>query len=208
MVGPDADTPRAPFWRAFPFDAAAEDGAPYSVRSVAPGSKQTGGRFDLGTASVLYLGETPAHAIAEVLRGFSGHVLSPAMLRSNRLPLALVRISVPRDLLAGLADLNDPAVLVEHGIRPDILMLPASHRAETQAISRRLHQAGFRGFRCWSAIHGGWHPLVLFTDRIPLTELDFHDPELLTVDHPAVVEAAKYVYLRRPGDQDPIGFAP
>ena len=64
-------------WRVFPFDPLAAEGEPYSVRSAAPAHRQTGGRFDLGPSPVLYLAETPAPAVGEVLRRFSGRVLSP-----------------------------------------------------------------------------------------------------------------------------------
>ncbi len=55
-------------WRAFPWDCTAPEGGPFSVRSVAPPHMQNYGRFDLhGRPSVLYLAQTPAHAVAEVL---------------------------------------------------------------------------------------------------------------------------------------------
>ena len=186
-------------WRVFPFDASARDGEPYSVRSVAPGHRQTGGRFDLGTASVLYLAETPAHGVAEVLRRFTGSVLSPALLRLGRHPLALVQVVVPPEIAAGIVDLGDPRVLVRFGIRPDTLALPESGRRQTQEISRRLHAAGVRGFRWWSAIHGGWHSTILFVDRTPVSALRFGEPEPLTIDHPAVLEAAAFLFLKQPG---------
>ncbi|HEX2205587.1 MAG TPA: RES family NAD+ phosphorylase, partial [Longimicrobium sp.] len=154
------------------------------MRSVAPGYRQTGGRFDLVTTSVLYLAETPAHGVAEVLRRFTGGVLSPALLRLSRHPLALVEVGVPLDLLPEIADLGDPRVLLQHGVRPDTLALPESERTRTQEVSRRLHAAGLRGFRWWSAIHGGWHSTVLFVDRVPLTTRALGTPELLTVCHP------------------------
>ena len=183
-------------WRVFPFDAEAADGAPYSVRSVAPAHRQTGGRFDLGTSPVLYLGESPAHALSEVLRRFSGATLTPALLRHSRHPLALVRVGVPAPIAAVLVDLADPAALVRLGVRPDTLALPESGRALTQAVSRRVHESGAPGFRWWSALHGGWHSTILFVDRVALSDLAFGEPEILTIDHPAVTEAAPYLFLQ------------
>jgi hypothetical protein len=58
----------ATLWRAFSWDVDAADGAPYSIRSVPPVDKQTGGRFDNDATAVLYLAEFPEHAVAEVLR--------------------------------------------------------------------------------------------------------------------------------------------
>lgn len=49
-----------PFWRVFPWDPHAPDGAPFSVRYLPPAGAQTGGRFDLGDPPVLYLAQDPA----------------------------------------------------------------------------------------------------------------------------------------------------
>jgi hypothetical protein len=196
---PEGGSPDLFLWRAFPFDEAALDGEPYSLRSVAPAHRQTGGRFDLGTTPVLYLGESPAHAVAEVLRRFSGRALSPALLRHSRHPLALVRVGVPAPVAARLVDLADPATLVRVGVRPDTLALPESGRVQTQAVSRRIFESGAPGFRWWSALHGGWHSTVLFVERVPLATLTFGEPEIVDMGHPAVLEAAPYLYLEIPG---------
>jgi hypothetical protein len=62
---PDPPSLAGPFWRVFPWDPAAPDGAPYSARYVPPTGTQTGGRFDLGDVPVLYLAEQPEQALAE-----------------------------------------------------------------------------------------------------------------------------------------------
>ncbi len=178
-------------WRVFPWDADAADGEPFSLRSVPPVEKQIGGRFDNDATSVLYLGETPEHAVAEVLRQFRGRSLKPAHLRQHGFPLALVEVTVPGQILAEAPDLADPEVLLRYGLRADTLALPESERAITQAVSRKLYDAGLRGFRWWSAIHGGWHSTVLFVDRVPLDTLGFGVPLSLVLDHPAVVAAAR-----------------
>jgi hypothetical protein len=134
--------------------------------------------------------------VAEVLRRFSGGALSPSLLRHSRHPLALVSAALSHELSAKLVDLTIPETLLRLGIRPDILALPASGRAQTQAVSRQIYESGAPGFRWWSALHGAWHSTVLFVDRVPLASIGFHDPELLTIDHPAVLEAAAYLYLR------------
>ena len=87
-------------------------------------------------------------------------------------------------------------MLLRFGIRPDTLTLPETSRAQTQAVSRLLYDAGLAGFRWWSAIHGGWHSTVLFVDRVPLDSLGFGEPELLHIAHPAVTGAAPHLYLR------------
>jgi RES domain-containing protein len=133
-----------PWWRVFPWNPAASDGAPFSTRYEPPAGTQTGGRFDVGTPSVLYLAESPVHAVAELLQGFRGMKLTPThLVRADPgdpdafHPLALVEAQLPAGVEANLPDLTDPAVLVRLGIRPDHL---ASHdRAVTQAISRRVY---------------------------------------------------------------------
>ena len=116
------------WWRLFPWNPAAGDGAPFSPRFVPPAGSQTGGRFDLGTPSVVYLAQDPAHAVAEVLQGFRGKELGPEhLLRADPAnpgafhPLALVEATLPPDIETRLPDLGDPAVLVRLGIRPDHL---------------------------------------------------------------------------------------
>lgn len=181
----------ATLWRAFTWDVDAAEGEPYSVRSVPPVEKQIAGRFDNDATAVLYLGEFPEHAVAEVLRQFRGRSLRAGHLRRSSLPLALVAVTVPGPIMAAVADLTDPQVLLHHGSRPDVLALPESERATTQAVSRRLYDAGLPGFRWWSAIHGGWHSTVLFVDRVPLEVLDFGTPVILDVDHLAATVAAR-----------------
>lgn len=62
-----------PFWRVFPWDAAARPGDPYTPQYTLPAGAQTGGRFDLVHAPTLYLAlENPAHALAEVLQSVRG----------------------------------------------------------------------------------------------------------------------------------------
>jgi hypothetical protein len=178
-------------WRVFPWSERAADGEPFSVRSVPPVERQTGGRFDNEATSVLYLTESPEHAVAEILRQFRGRPLKPGHLRQHGHPLALVEVRVPESTLARVADLGDPQVLLRYGLRADTLALPESERAITQGVSRTLHEAGLPGFRWWSAIHGAWHSTVFFVDRIPLEAFGFGVPVLLDTAHPAVVAAAR-----------------
>jgi hypothetical protein len=178
-------------WRAFSWDVHAAEGEPFSVRSVPPVQRQTGGRFDNAATSVLYLGEFPEHAVAEVLRQFRGRPLRAAQLRLNELPLALVEVTVPGEILDEVPDLGDPEILLRYGLRADTLALPEAERAITQAVSHTLYAAGLPGFRWWSAIHGGWHSTVLFIDRVPLDLLGFGSPVILDLEHPAVIAAAR-----------------
>ncbi|HEX8692600.1 MAG TPA: RES family NAD+ phosphorylase [Longimicrobium sp.] len=183
-------------WRVFPWDRTAPPGEPFSPQYVVPAARQGKGRFDLGTTAVLYLAESPEHAAAELLRPFAGRRLSPSQLIALRRPLALVRVELATALVERIADLTDPAVLLERGIRPDALA--SRERGVTQAISRRLHAAGLAGFRWWSALHGDWHALLLFVDRLGASELRYGAPEALTVSHPAVRAAVDVLRMPRP----------
>lgn len=180
-------------WRVFPWDPQAPRGAPFSARFIPP--VQGSGRFDLGGAPlVLYLAESPAHAVGEVLQSFRGRHLGPAHLLRFGRGLAVVEVTLPAGLPARLADLTDPAVLVRHGIRPDALA--SRDVLRTQALAGRLHDAGLAGFRWWSSLSGDWHTLVLFLDRVPLDHLGFGTPEALSLSHPAVLESAAALGIR------------
>lgn len=174
-------------WRVFPWDPEAAPGEPFSSSYLPP--IQGKGRFDLPgvPAGVLYLAESPEHAVGEAIQHYRGHDLREADLLVVGRALALVRVSVPPNVLARTVDLCDPEVLVREGLRPD--RLAARDRTSTQRIAADLHRAGHAGLRWWSALAGDWHTIVLFRDR--LAEWPVHDaPERLTVDHPAVGEAA------------------
>jgi hypothetical protein len=67
---------------------------------------------------VLYLAESPEHAVAERIQPFRGQPLDAADLRAAGHALALVRVELPQGLATGLADLCDPDVLSRLGIRP------------------------------------------------------------------------------------------
>lgn len=183
---PDAAWPR--FWRVFPWDPAAGPGAPFSARYVVPAERQRHGRFDLGSSPVLYLAESPEHAVAELLRPFTGRCLSDAQLVNAGHPLALVEVRLDPGVASRLADLTDPAVLVACDIRPD--QLASRNRMLTQAVSKSLFDRGLPGFRWWSALHGDWHAVLLFLTRISPVEMSYGNPEPLRVSHPAVVAAA------------------
>ena len=199
-----------PFWRVFPWDPEAADGAPFSPRYVPPAGAQTGGRFDPGDVPVLYLAETPEHALAEILRRYTGKTLHPGHLRvrDERTglfhPRALVRAWIPPMVDRALPDLGDGATLHRLGIRADTLA--SADRDLTRAVARDLHARGVPGFRWWSALRGDWHVTVLFLDRVDARTVRYDTPDPLTVDHLAVRAAARLLDMtvrrrevRRPG---------
>ncbi len=178
----------ASLWRVFPWDSTASPGHRFSVSYVFP--RQFSGRFDLGgTPSVLYLAESPVHAVAEKIQRYRGQTLESSDLREYGRPLALVEVTLAAAALSALADLSDPAQLLRLECRPDQLM--SRDVTRTQAVSRRIHEQGLTGFRLWSALSGDWHTVVLFGDRAGESGLGFGEPVELTLSHPAVVEAAR-----------------
>lgn len=186
------DDAPGPAWRVFPWDPAAADGEPFSARFVP--AAQGSGRFDLGFAAVLYLAESAAHAVGEVIQGFRGRPLRAAHLLRFGRPLAVVEIAPPAEVATSLADLTDPAVLARFGIRPDTLASRDVRR--TQETARALHAEGFPGFRWWSSLSGDWHTTVLFLDRVPVSRLAVGTPRALGTRDPAVREAALALGIR------------
>lgn len=181
-------------WRCFPWDPVAPPGGEGSAEWLAPGQRT--GRFDLfGKPPVLYLGESEAHAIAEVLQGFRGNSFQPAMLQRRGRPLAVAAFRTVSLSTGTLADLTDPSTLVRLGIRPDQV---ASHdRSTTQQLARRVHNAGHSGLRWWSSLTGEWHTTVLFADRCEPGSWMVDAPGPLLPEHPALAEALRF--LRMPG---------
>ncbi len=189
---------RGPFWRVFPWDAAAAPGAPFTPQYLRPPGLGTDGRFDLSDTPTLYIAlDDPVHALTEVLRSLRGR----RELRNGHLrrkvrgrkvvyhPLAIVETWVPAATYDAMPDLGNPKNLVRFSIRPDDL---ASHdRGVTQRISRKLHDDhGLAGFRWWSAFRGEWHVGVLYMDRVDPLQLHYGTPDPLHLGHPIVHAAA------------------
>lgn len=132
---------------------------------------------------MIYLAESPVHAVAERIQHFRGQPLDEADLRVAAHPLALVRVEIPERLSESLADLCDPSVLTLLGIRPD--ETASGSRRTTQRIAAAIHAAGYHGLRWWSALRGDWHTLVLFRETLT-SPLRFEAPEPLTLSHEVV----------------------
>ncbi len=179
-------------WRVFPWDPLATPGQPFSSSYVSPG--QGSGRFDLRDTPVLYLAETPEHAVAEKIQRFRGLALESFDLTESGRPLALVECDVTAAVVARIADLCDWNTLARHALGPDVVA--SRQRAKTQAVASLLYSAGFAGLRWWSARSGDWHTVVVFLGRREAGGLRFADPEKLTLDHAAVVEAAAALGVR------------
>jgi hypothetical protein len=187
--------PASPLWRVFPWDPAAAPGEPFSPGFVPPA--QGSGRFDVPATPVLYLAESPEHAVAEKIQRFRGQELEPWDLTEFGRTLALVPVELPPAAASRVADLCDPATLLEYGIRPD--QVAARSRETTRALAAGLHARGRAGLRWWSSLCGEWHAVTLFLDRVPDGGLRWGEPDPLSLGHPAVREAAGALMIRRRG---------
>jgi len=186
-------TSDAPLWRVFPWDKDAEPGAPFSPSFVPP--RQGAGRFDLPDAPVLYLAESPEHALAERIQGWRGQRLEPFDLTDGEHPLAVVSVALAPRLRAAIADCCDAAVLVRLKVRPDVLA--SRDLARTRAIAVTVRERGHAGLRWWSSLGGDWHTVVLFLDRVSAGALEWGEPERLTLEHAAVEAACVQLGIRR-----------
>ncbi|GMV05914.1 MAG: hypothetical protein AMXMBFR53_21910 [Gemmatimonadota bacterium] len=175
------------YWRVFPWRSGAAPGERFSPSHI---PEPTGrGRFDLPRelSPVLYLAETPDHAVGEALQAWRARPLEPAHLLRAGLPLALVVVVVPAASSARLADLCEAAYLNARAVAPDTTA--SRLRERTQQVARAAWDRGHHGLRWWSTFWGDWHTVVLFTARVDRV-VRYGDPVALSVDHPAVLDAA------------------
>ena len=93
--------------------------------------------------------------------------------------------------LGDLLDFDDPRNLLERSLRPS--RVATSEREVTQPMAVTLYEEGVPGFEWWSTIEASWINVTLFEDRV-LNRLTLAaEPELLTIEHPVVREAADAV---------------
>jgi hypothetical protein len=112
-------------------------------------------------------------------------------------PRALVEARLPTSIADRLPDFADGRVLQRFGVRADELSASPRNRRVSQAAARRIYQHADEvpGFFWWSAFGGDWHVVLLFLDRAPLHAIEFGEPTILDVAHPAVHEAAHVLNL-------------
>ncbi|HEY3219217.1 MAG TPA: RES family NAD+ phosphorylase [Gemmatimonadales bacterium] len=180
-------------WRVFPWDPAANAGEPFTPSYIHP--TQGSGRFDLAGQLVVYLSESAVHAVAEKLQRFRGQKIDRKDLIESGKPLALVACRLRK---IKMADLCDPAVLVKHDIKPDVLA--SRDVSKTQPIAAALYEAGYQGLRWWSALSGDWHTIVVFQGGGGGGgggDIEYDKPEQLTIDHTIVQEASEALGIQR-----------
>ncbi len=140
----------------------------------------------------LYLSDHALSTLVEQLARFRGQRLLPSLLRRRGLPLALAQLEL--DDRASLIDLDDPAVLKRQRLRPS--RVATRQRSTTQPQARLLHarHPAAAGLQWWSTYESLWMNVTLF-DRAA-SRLRLVSVRPLTIDDPAVVEAADFFGLR------------
>ena len=140
----------------------------------------------------LYLSTRALSSVAEQLARFRGQRLLPSLLRRRGLPLGLAELELADPV--ELVDLDDPVVLRRERLRPSVVA--TRQRDMTQPQARRLHarHPAAAGLQWWSTYEALWMNVTLF-DRAA-TNLRVRSVRALTLDDPAVIEAADLFGLR------------
>ena len=176
-------------YRRYPFTAGAglaEPGGPLHV----PRLDQGDGRHDNPDVfGALYLSRVPASPVAELLRDAPEGALQPALLLHEGEPYRLAAFD--DSALADLVDLDDPRTLLGRGLRPS--GVATRDRERTQPIGLSIYREGASGFEWWSTIESSWINVTVFAERAADRLTLAGEPEALTLDHPAVREAADAV---------------
>lgn len=134
----------------------------------------------------LYVADRPVSAVVEQLARFRGQRLTDGMLVRRGLPLAVATIELPDN--RRIVDLDDPAILEAHGLRPS--EIATRRRAVTQPQALALHRRHPRAaaLRWWSTFEALWANFTVF-DRAA-GALRLADVHRLRIADDAVAEAA------------------
>jgi hypothetical protein len=176
-------------FRLFPWipGAAITDvGGPFHVPRLDQGAGRHDNPDEFG---VLYTSRSAVSPIAERLANLVGRTVTDRDLVREGARLSLA--SIQDRSVEGLIDLDDPRNLLTRELRPSRV---ATHNREgTQPIALAIYEEGAEGFEWWSTIEAAWINVTLFEDRVVDRLTLAGEPEPLTLDHPAVREAAEAV---------------
>jgi hypothetical protein len=155
-----------------------------------PRFDQGGGRHDHPDVyGVLYVSRVSAAPVAEHLRDLQARTVTNRHLVRDGAQLSLAEVD--DDALDDLLDLDDPRNLVARELRPS--GVATRNREATQPMALALYEDGLPGFEWWSTIEASWINVTLFEDRVIDKLTLVGEPEPLTLDHPAVRDAADAV---------------
>ena len=178
-------------WRVLPWDPSARPrdlGGPLYI----PRAFQGVGRHDNPTRyGCLYASVEPKAAVAETLAQFRGEPLSEGLLEVGGTRLAVAPLDLADDV--ELIDLDEPRVLQRERLRPS--RVATQDRDASQAYAERLFDdhPDAAGVRWWSTIEASWINVTLFDRAVRRMRPGAAEP--LTLEHPAVTEAAEFLGL-------------
>jgi hypothetical protein len=177
------------FYRLFPFDpdapSDAEGGPLFVARHL-----QGGGRHDNPESyGALYVSRVPVSPVAEHLRVWRARGAAGSALRPEGRSLALAALEDSG--LDDLVDLDDPRNLVARTLRPSAVA--TRERTVTRPMARAFYEEGLPGFEWWSTIESSWINVTLFADRALGGLRVEGEPEVVTIQHPSVREAAEAI---------------
>ena len=141
----------------------------------------------------MYLADREVSAVVEQLARFRGQRLVPELLTRRGRPLAVAAIELPDRVQ--LIDLDDPAVLSAHELRPSRVATRRRQVTQPQALAIYRRHRFAAGLRWWSVFEALWANVTIF-DRAA-RRLELANVRALSLDDPAVVAAA-----------DSLGLAP
>jgi hypothetical protein len=141
----------------------------------------------------LYLAGHEVSAVVEQLARFRGRNLVAEMLMRRGLPLAVAALELPDR--AQVIDLDDPAVLSSHELRPSRVATRLRDVTQPQALGLYRRHRFAAGLRWCSVFEALWANFTIF-DRAE-RRLTLQDIRSLEVDDPAVAEAADILGLGR-----------
>lgn len=180
-------------YRVFPLVPGAgvrDPGGPLHVPRIYQGSSRHDNPSRYGA---LYASREALSAVAEWLRRWRGQELrNRDLLRADGARMALV--SLDDRGLDPLLSLDDPRILVARTLRPS--EVATRDRRRTRPVALAIYEDGHPGFEWWSTLEGSWINVTLFEDRSVDRLEPAGDPEPLTADHPAMIEAADAVSVR------------
>ena len=177
--------------RCFAWDVRAGETDPDGPRWF-PRPFQGDGRHDNPSVyGCLYLADHEVSAVVEQLARFRGQRLAPELLRRRGLPLALATLELPER--AQVIDLDDPAMLTAHDLRPSLVATRRREVTQPQALQLYRRHRFAAGLRWWSVFEALWTNFTIFeraAGRLVLVGL-----RGLHVDDPVVTEAADVLGL-------------
>ena len=139
----------------------------------------------------LYVADRDVSSVVEQLARFRGRRLVSGSLVRRGLPLGLAAIELPDN--SQLIDLDDPAVLAAHELRPS--QVATRNRDVTQPQALALHEAhpAAAGLRWWSVYEALWGNVTLFDRAAP--SLRLVETRRLELGDSALLAAADHLGL-------------